>query len=478
MRYVPAIILIAVVLCLLAVPAATADDTPLANIKPMDKGSYKIDEDITFEAEDRGNITYIWNFDDESEMVFGRVVEHNYTYYGTYHVVLVCIDKNGTWDNDTVTIKVVGMFGDQNILVRVLMLGICFLPLIIPALVLLFFAYVTQQVLKSFKKEFTLKILMLGLMLFICALIWTVVSLFTFCIPLAFLCANVACGAILWIATGYLSVPVTAWVIKILSKMKTFNLKKGLCLIRKPLPIPEVQAGNKTKLDTKSYLEFALEMSIYPLFMTFFLMSFITGDIEQPRDFFNGMNIFILLFAPLVTFIIVPIQILLDSNLVFVRKDKRTGVLIVYLGASLKDLFQGLIGVGAVISFVKVFLTVGSGGEIEQFTVALLLMMLIIPIIYPGLFLVVLLYTYFHNRLVRKLNDRLDKIILREYKIKEHREDSCYLAVVPLRHDSHPLEDVQRQMDQPEPKEVPFLHVPDTHKMQGPYRPPPPPKDR
>jgi hypothetical protein len=194
-------------------------------------------------------------------------------------------------------------------------------------------------------------------------------------------------------------------------------------------------------------MEFVLELSLLPVFLAFFITSllavFMKGEIGLSSDY---VMLFMLLGAPLITFIIIPIQILLDSNLMVVTKDEKSGIIMLYLGAKFKGMMQNVLGVGSFLSYIGTFVVVGSGQEWTQIVMAIFVISLIIPVMLPSIFLVVCIYSLFHNRFVKNLNDALDKTVQKEYKIKQDKTDWHFIAMVPKKYESQTIEQVTRHL--------------------------------
>jgi PKD repeat protein len=403
-----------------------------------------VKEDVNFTGAYHSGLIYIWNFGDGSPLAFGREVSHNYTEYGEYKVRLTCINTEGEMDNDTVKITVTGMFAMYPIYVQVFCSICTLIPIAIPIVILIIAAIVLKnQLEKKTDRKWDFKALILAGVFLLCIPFYLVLSFFTICFPCLTTGLNVVLGGLLWVGVGFVSIYLMKFMVWGMKKIPFGPFKNGLCIIRKPLPIESKFSNETKKFSKKNFVEFALSMSLYPLFLTFFIMALFTETVADPADFFTLQNIVIIMMAPLFTFMWVPIQIMLDSNLVFLRKEKRTGVLIMYMGASMRELVQGLVGVGAVVAFVRIFFVLGSGGELMQIILGIIIMFMIVPIVFPNIFLVVLAYSYFHNRLVKKMNEKLDELDLPEYRIKEDKEDYGHMAVVPLHKQTWTLEKIE-----------------------------------
>ena len=458
MRNVPRFILLFLLLLLcfasiiaFTTPVSAQRDNQFAEIEDVSHKKIGIKEDVTFTAAYHTGLVYIWNFGDGEPIEIAREVTHNYTEYGDYKVVLTCIDSRGAMENDTVTITVTGTFAQYPIYVQVF-ISICMLsPIAIPIVILIIVAVVLRNTLESHtKRNWDFKALLLGGVLVVCLPLYMLLTVLTICIPLLITVMNVVLGGLIWVGIGFLSVYFMKFGVKTMTKLPVDILKKGLCIIRKPLPIEKKFIGETKKFSKKNYVEFALSMSLYPLFLTFFIMALFTETVTDPADFFTYQNLIIIFCAPLFTFLWVPIQIMLDSNLVFLRKEKRTGVLIMYMGASMRELVQGLVGVGAIVAFVRIFFVFGSGGELMQIILGVLIMFAVVPIVFPNIFLVVLIYSKFHNRFVKKMNDALDELGLPEYRIKEDKEDYGHMAVVPIKRQTWTLEKIEDSIEEKE----------------------------
>jgi PKD repeat protein len=429
----------------ITIPVTAQGGSDFAEIeKPDSNIEVEVKEDVNFSAARHSGLIYIWNFGDGSPLEFGREVTHNYSEYGDYKVVLTCINPEGEMDNDTVKITVTGMFAQYPIYIQVFC-SICMLaPIAIPIIILVIVAIVLKgQLEKKTERKWDFKALILAGVVLLCIPPYLLLSFFTFCTPCLTTGLNVVLGGLLWVGVGFVSIYLMKFMVWGMKKIPFGPFKNGLCIIRKPLPIESKFTDNTKKFSKKNFIEFALSMSLYPLFLTFFIMALFTETVADPADFFTLQNILIIMLAPLFTFMWVPIQIMLDSNLVFLRKEKQTGVLIMYMGASMRELVQGLVGVGAVVTFVSIFFVFGSGGEIMQIILGILIMFMIVPIVFPNIFLVVLAYSYFHNRLVKKMNEKLDELDLPEYHIKEDKEDYGHVAVVPLHKQTWTLEKIE-----------------------------------
>jgi len=406
-----------------------------AEISPLSEESYSPDEDIEFEAVDHGNLVYIWNFGDGSEPEFGREVSHNYSEYGTYTVVLICHDLDSDeFDNDTVEVKVEGIFGGSPLYMQVIVIFTCLGPFLITFLLLLLAAVILRLVMKRItKRKFELKKSMIFMfMVWMFLLHFSIMSIFTLTIgpvlPFMMLSA-VVLGAIAWISMGALSLLLLPPLIKLGSRLPVVG--KGLCVIRKPLPIQKKLKNGKLRFSKKNYMDFVLETSITPLFLMFFMMSLASYNISNPNQFWTAQNMLFIFLAPVMTFVIVPLQILYDSNIVWIRQSRERGAEIRYLGTMLSEVFRGVMGIGALGAFIGVFLQIGSGGELEQVFWAVILILMIVPLVYPGLFLVVALYSLMHNLYVKGTDRFFDKLNFSEYVIRVHERDRRHIIVAP-----------------------------------------------
>jgi len=463
-------------LSLLLPSNVTAGDLGFAEIEDLEFESYSPGLEVVFNAVEHSEIVlYMWNFGDGSDIEMGRSVNHTYDDYDTYTVKLMCMNEDGEWDNDTLKVKVRGVFYSEDMVVQVCCASACLAPFIAPFLLLVGLAIGTKFLLQHFtKRDWSIKSLTMAGLLIICIPLYCVFSLFLFFLPIGTLFVNVIVGSGVWILTGLVTVFIVAMGVKLLSKMPFFGLKDGLCIVRKALPIQKKQSSGIMKFSKKNYIDFVLELSLYPVFLAFFLMSLVSMDVKHPLDFLIWQNFIIVAFAPLVTFIILPIQILLDSNLMFVRKDPRTGIFIVYLGASIRNLLQGLLGVGAIVAFMGIFLNFGSGGELDQMMWGLFFMILIVVMVFPNVFLVAIVYGFFHNKFVKMTNNRLDKLNLPEYRIKEHKEDKRYIAMVPIEYQTWTMEKIRKSLSDAGPPLPTGVGIPQKPPAKSsPARPPP-----
>ena len=61
----------------------------------------------------------------------------------------------------------------------------------------------------------------------------------------------------------------------------------------------------------------------------------------------------------------------------------------------------------------------------------MILILMIVPLVYPGLFLVVALYSLMHNLYVKGTDRFFDKLNFSEYVIRVHERDRRHIIVAP-----------------------------------------------
>ncbi|MCK5772757.1 MAG: PKD domain-containing protein, partial [Thermoplasmata archaeon] len=424
-----------------------------ARIKKLESRSVPVGENITFEAAGGEEIHYMWNFGDGSDIGIGKQVTHNYSSIDTYAVTLTCYNRStGEYSNDTVDIKVTGIMSGEPILMQFIVMVICLGPFFLTSLSLLLFAFVSKKILNvTTKRKWEVKKLFIFWLLLMCLFLYFMLSLLFFLMsanPGVFMITllSVGGGVTMWAFSGLLSIAFLPLVVRLL-RVLPLGIGKGLCIIRKPPPIERKVVNGKEAFSKKNLMDFALETSIGPLFLTFFIMSLASYNITDPHQFWSVGTILLIFMAPILTFIVVPIQILYDSNIVWVRRSKGNGAEVRYLGSTVSEIFRELMGVGALGAFIGVFINLGSGAELEQFFWAVLMILAIVPMVFPNVFMVVLIYGFVHNFMVRRVNRRFMRMGFEEYVIKVHRKDEKHIAVVPSSMKGGKLERLEKDLN-------------------------------
>ena len=158
------------------------------------------------------------------------------------------------------------------------------------------------------------------------------------------------------------------------------------------------------------HLYMAVEWSVFPTLVVFFVLSFIAqGIAEEGKAVVENDLIFLFMFIipPIVTFVSVPIRLINDSSLMRYDIQKR---LIEPFGATFKRMFRSIGGVGAMASFAKVALSKGGieNTAIDTFTILLY--------IFPTMFIASVLYGVWHTGYLRQVEKKIDTFHYNQYR--------------------------------------------------------------
>ena len=199
-----------------------------------------------------------------------------------------------------------------------------------------------------------------------------------------------------------------------------FDLLHGkndmLCRIRSP------ESKAESLLD---HLFMAVEWSLFPTLVVFFVLSFIAqGIAEEGKAVVENNMIFVFMFfiPPLATFIAIPIRLLTDSSLMKFDIQKR---ILEPFGLSFRRMFRAVGGVGALASFAKVALNKGGveNAVVDTFTILLY--------IFPTIFIAAVLYGAWHPRYLRAVEKKIGGLHYRVYKFERNFLGTIILEPVP-----------------------------------------------
>lgn len=208
---------------------------------------------------------------------------------------------------------------------------------------------------------------------------------------------------------------VTAVVWRITAKFtveafkSVFDLLHGkndlLCRIRSP------ESKAESLLD---HLFMAVEWSLFPTLVVFFILSFIAqGIAEEGKAVVENNMIFVFMFfiPPLTTFISIPIRLLTDSSLMKFDIQKR---ILEPFGLSFRRMFRAVGGVGALASFAKVALNKGGieNAVVDTFTILLY--------IFPTIFIAAVLYGVWHPRYLRAVEKKIERLHYQVYRFERN----------------------------------------------------------
>jgi len=203
-----------------------------------------------------------------------------------------------------------------------------------------------------------------------------------------------------------------------------FHLLKGksdsLCLVKSK------QSATHSLLD---HLYMAVEWCIFPTLVVFFVLSYIadiitpSGEAVVRTEGGNYWLIYIFMFTipPLVTFIVIPIRLIMDSSLMRYDIQRRT---LEPFGLTFKRMFRAVGGVGALASFANVALK--KGGVASAFTDTFTILLYV----FPTIFIAVLFYGYWHPRYLREIEEKVRMYGYQMY-VFDRTEDGA-IALLPV----------------------------------------------
>ena len=266
-----------------------------------------------------------------------------------------------------------------------------------------------------------------------------VTQIFYFFIPLLL----GVCGAMLMLLVGLVFVLVYYPAFRFIKKTRiTKGVFEGLCIIPK----------HRTRVRTFKEAFFgsiwdriilAFRFSPMALAIAFFLSALVANQLESSREIWDNYWIMgIMLLAPIISVIISPIQLVFDSSIVLLnRKNIKKAIQIRYLGEKIRKAAQNITGFGAVIAFISVIVDIYTDSLLDPITIialsdALFLILTWSLTIFAALYLVMFVYTFFHEPLLKMFNRRILKLDLPVYVIEESTDGKeIRLRQVELRSD-------------------------------------------
>ena len=194
----------------------------------------------------------------------------------------------------------------------------------------------------------------------------------------------------------------------------------SLCLVKSK------QSATHSLLD---HLYMAVEWCFFPTLVVFFVLSYIADIITPSGEAVvrtEGGNywliyIFMFIIPPLVTFIVIPIRLIMDSSLMRYDIQRRT---LEPFGLTFKRMFRAVGGVGALASFANVALK--KGGVVSAFTDTFTILLYV----FPTIFIAVLFYGYWHPRYLREIEEKVRMYGYQMY-IFDRTEDGA-IALLPV----------------------------------------------
>jgi len=202
-----------------------------------------------------------------------------------------------------------------------------------------------------------------------------------------------------------------------------FDLLHGkhdlLCRIKSP------QSEPGSMLD---HLYMAVEWSLFPTLVVFFVLSFIAQGIAESGKAVTENNLiflFLFIIPPTVTFIAIPIRLLTDSSLM--RYDIQSRLLEPF-GLSFRRMFRAVGGVGAMASFAKVALDKGGIENTMWDTFTILLY------VFPTLFIASILYGIWHPGYLRAVENKIERFHYNLYRY--HKNVEGIIELQPMNDDT------------------------------------------
>ncbi len=473
----------------------------------LTKAHYYTERTYQFEAVSQSGeypgCRYFWYFGDGTEIQEGIWVEHSWSVADRYEIILWVVDEFGDVVlQDSANIDIENSMSTLAFEIcfsacMVFPLG-CFIFIVIICSLIL--AVIINAIIKPKKKKkeekmedtppqqkvkwqsvalfITLLLTINGFWMASMGLYLITDDIGDICWPFFLAPFNICCGVIGWITFAYIG--VWAWY-AVLATMRNApyfkKFKNNFILIKKDEPIKGKMKKGKRKMKISSHINFALETALTGSFVAFFLITLTFHQVDSLDELMSmavrESNLIraLILFPPLISFIIVPFQTLLDSNLLFVNKDDKRGIVVIYLGSRFKEILQGVLGVSAVVGFVMMFMTLND--EIHFKVIACIAFMFtIFTLTFPVVFGVAFVYSFTHNFMVRQMNKRWDAMKVKEFHIRESKEYAHHMCIEPMEVKEKRLKDPDyrpfAKSDQEEQETLSTTLIPG---------PPPPPDD-
>jgi len=197
--------------------------------------------------------------------------------------------------------------------------------------------------------------------------------------------------------------------------MRTQNLTIGNATVIITIPTNSIQPltiGDKLKV--------AIQRGLYPIVLTFFIVTLLSVNEAQKRDVIDvgeimilGDSIWIIPFAPIIAFLITPIFVAIDSSFYLYHAEQKW---VKPIGEIVYGPFKAIIGTGAILSIaLKCWklqtITNASVGEMLV-PIIVILYMITVPII---------LVTYFYNNEHQKYVECFEVKIKKKFKPKTYK---------------------------------------------------------